>query len=35
MAGKIAPHEPVSQYAHNTFEDNADAHLKGRLWGEK
>ncbi len=32
---KIAPHEPVSQYAHNTFEDNADAHLKRQIMGRE
>ncbi|MBU0907927.1 MAG: YjbQ family protein [Proteobacteria bacterium] len=26
--GKLAPHEPVSLYRHNGYEDNADAHLK-------
>ena len=25
---KLAPEQPYSQYAHNGFEDNADAHLK-------
>ena len=30
---KLAPHEPVSQYRHNTFEDNADAHLKRQIMG--
>ncbi len=30
---KLAPHEPVSQYAHNGFEDNADAHLKRQVMG--
>lgn len=32
---KLAPHEPVSQYAHNTFEDNADGHLKRQLMGRE
>ncbi len=32
---KIAPHEPISQYAHNTFEDNADAHLKRQIMGRE
>ena len=32
---KLAPHEPVSQYAHNTFEDNADAHLKRQVMGRE
>ncbi|MFB0502940.1 MAG: secondary thiamine-phosphate synthase enzyme YjbQ [Candidatus Bathyarchaeia archaeon] len=30
---KLAPHEPVSQYRHNTYEDNADAHLKRQIMG--
>ena len=25
---KLAPHAPVSQYRHNGYEDNADAHMK-------
>ncbi len=32
---KLAPHEPVNQYAHNTFEDNADAHLKRQIMGRE
>ncbi len=28
---RLAPHEPVASYAHNTGEDNADAHLKRQL----
>lgn len=32
---KLAPHEPVNQYAHNTFEDNADAHLKRQVMGRE
>ncbi len=32
---KLAPHEPVSQYAHNTYEDNADAHLKRQIMGRE
>ena len=32
---KLAPHEPVSQYAHNTYEDNADAHLKRQVMGRE
>ncbi len=32
---KLAPHEPVSQYAHNTFEDNADGHLKRQIMGRE
>lgn len=32
---KLAPHEPVSQYAHNGFEDNADAHMKRQIMGRE
>jgi secondary thiamine-phosphate synthase enzyme len=32
---KLAPHEPVSQYQHNTGEDNADAHLKRSVMGRE
>jgi secondary thiamine-phosphate synthase enzyme len=32
---KLAPHEPVSQYAHNDGEDNADAHLKRTIMGRE
>src|ERR1051325_2045469 len=33
---ELAPHEPVSQYAHNrTGEDNADAHLKWQVMGRE
>ena len=32
---KIAPEKPHSQYAHNTFEDNADAHLKRTIMGRE
>ncbi len=28
---RLAPHEPVEHYRHNTSEDNADAHLKRQL----
>ena len=31
----LAPHEPVSQYAHNGFEENADAHLKRQIMGRE
>ena len=31
----LAPHEPVSQYQHNGFEDNADAHLKRQVMGRE
>jgi secondary thiamine-phosphate synthase enzyme len=32
---KLAPEKPHSQYAHNTFEDNADAHLKRTIMGRE
>ena len=32
---KLAPHEPVSQYKHNGFEDNADAHMKRQVMGRE
>jgi len=33
---KLAPHEPTSQYRHNsTGEDNADAHLKRQVMGRE
>jgi secondary thiamine-phosphate synthase enzyme len=32
---RLAPHEPVAQYAHNTFEDNADAHMKRQVMGRE
>jgi secondary thiamine-phosphate synthase enzyme len=33
---KLAPHEPLSAYAHNrTGEDNADAHLKRQIMGRE
>ncbi|MCP4651918.1 MAG: YjbQ family protein [Candidatus Omnitrophica bacterium] len=32
---KLAPHEPVSFYAHNNGEDNADAHLKRTIMGRE
>jgi secondary thiamine-phosphate synthase enzyme len=33
---QIAPHEPISKYAHNkTGEDNADAHLKRQIMGRE
>jgi len=32
---KLAPEKPYSQYAHNTFEDNADAHLKRSIMGRE
>jgi hypothetical protein len=34
--GRLAPHEPTSQYQHNrTGEDNADAHLKRQVMGRE
>lgn len=32
---KIAPEKPYSQYKHNGFEDNADAHLKRTIMGRE
>ncbi|MCD4789516.1 MAG: secondary thiamine-phosphate synthase enzyme YjbQ [Bacteroidales bacterium] len=32
---KLAPEKPYSQYRHNTFEDNADAHLKRTVMGRE
>jgi len=32
---KLAPHQPVSQYAHNVGEDNADAHIKRQIMGRE
>lgn len=32
---KLAPHEPINQYAHNSYEDNADAHLKRQVMGRE
>ena len=32
---KLAPEKPHSQYRHNGFEDNADAHLKRTLMGRE
>ena len=31
----LAPEKPHSQYAHNGFEDNADAHLKRSVMGRE
>ncbi|MFH0762098.1 MAG: secondary thiamine-phosphate synthase enzyme YjbQ [Bacteroidota bacterium] len=31
----LAPEKPHSQYAHNRFEDNADAHLKRTIMGRE
>ena len=32
---RLAPHEPVDQYRHNGYEDNADAHLKRQVMGRE
>ena len=32
---KLAPEKPYSQYQHNGFEDNADAHLKRSVMGRE
>lgn len=32
---KLAPHEPVIQYQHNGYEDNADAHMKRQIMGRE
>ena len=32
---ELAPHEPISQYEHNGFEENADAHLKRQVMGRE
>ncbi len=32
---KLAPEKPHSQYHHNGFEDNADAHLKRQVMGRE
>ena len=32
---KLAPEKPHSQYAHNGYEDNADAHLKRSVMGRE
>ncbi len=31
----LAPEKPYSQYRHNSFEDNADAHLKRSVMGRE
>ncbi len=31
----LAPHEPVSHYRHNGYEDNGDAHLKRQVMGRE
>ncbi|MCL2579700.1 MAG: secondary thiamine-phosphate synthase enzyme YjbQ [Oscillospiraceae bacterium] len=32
---KLAPEKPYTQYRHNGFEDNADAHLKRSIMGRE
>jgi secondary thiamine-phosphate synthase enzyme len=32
---KLAPEKPHSQYTHNGYEDNADAHLKRQVMGRE
>jgi len=32
---KLAPHAPVKQYRHNSYEDNADAHMKRQIMGRE
>lgn len=32
---KLAPEKPYSQYAHNGYEDNADAHMKRQVMGRE
>ncbi len=32
---RLAPEKPHSQYAHNGYEDNADAHLKRSIMGRE
>ena len=32
---KLAPEKPYSQYMHNGYEDNADAHLKRTVMGRE
>jgi len=32
---KLAPHEPVNSYRHNTGEVNADAHMKRQIMGRE
>ncbi len=32
---KLAPEKPHSQYKHNGFEDNADAHMKRQIMGRE
>ena len=32
---RLAPEKPYNQYYHNTYEDNADAHLKRSIMGRE
>jgi secondary thiamine-phosphate synthase enzyme len=32
---RLAPEKPYSQYKHNTYEDNGDAHLKRTIMGRE
>jgi secondary thiamine-phosphate synthase enzyme len=32
---KLAPHEPIASYRHNTVEINADAHMKRQIMGRE
>lgn len=32
---RLAPEKPYNQYLHNTYEDNADAHLKRTIMGRE
>lgn len=32
---RLAPEKPYNQYQHNTYEDNADAHLKRSVMGRE
>jgi len=32
---KLAPEKPHNQYRHNTYEDNADAHMKRQVMGRE
>jgi secondary thiamine-phosphate synthase enzyme len=32
---KLAPEKPYAQYQHNSYEDNADAHLKRTIMGRE
>ena len=32
---KLAPEKPYSQYLHNGYEDNADAHIKRTIMGRE